>query len=99
MASWHGTMHVAVFVVAAVATVAAPFALASRMRLSDSWRDLAGRARAFGFVTIGLLAVTAATVGTPVQGLTQRFAATVISLGIVVLAWRVARQASYDTGS
>jgi hypothetical protein len=99
MASWHGKAHVAVFVVAALATVAAPFALASRMRLLDGWRQFAGRARAFGFVTIGLLALTGATAGTSVQGLTQRLAATVIPLGVVALALRVARLGAYDAGS
>jgi hypothetical protein len=99
MSSWHGTAHVAVFVVAAVATVSAPFALAARMRLLDGWRERAGRTRAFGFVTIAALAVSAATVGTSVQGLTQRVAATIVPLGVVVLAGWVYRDSVYRSGS
>ena len=77
--SWHGKVHVAVFFVAALATVAVPFVLAKRL----------GRpARVFGFVTIAVLAATAASSGTAVQGLTQRIAAVVVCSGVVALAFR-----------
>jgi hypothetical protein len=99
MSSWHGTAHVVVFALAAVATLAAPFALAARMRLVDGWRDLARPTTRFGFVAIAALAVTAATVGTPVQGLTQRIAATIVPLGVAALAVRVRRLAAYPPGS
>src|SRR5919199_514515 len=53
-----GKMHVAVFVVAAIATIAAPFALAHRMDAIGAWRTFARPTRRFGagFVA-GLLAV------------------------------------------
>jgi hypothetical membrane protein len=99
MDSWHGTAHIVFFVVAALATVAAPFALASRMRVVDGWRDFAGRTQVFGLVAIVLLGAAAATSGTDVQGLGQRVAATIIPLGIVPLAMRVVRSAAYEPGS
>ena len=40
-ASWHGKAHIACFLIAALATVAAPFVLAHRMRRVDGWQDLA----------------------------------------------------------
>jgi hypothetical protein len=99
MASWHGVAHIAVFAIAALATVAAPFALAARMRVVDGWRDLVGPTRLFGVVTVIALAATAATAGTSVQGLTQRIAATIVPLGVAALAVRVLRQSSYEPGS
>jgi hypothetical protein len=98
LSSWHARLHVAFFVIAAIATLVAPFALAHRMRVVAGWRDFAVPTRAFGFVTVVALAVTVASSGTPVQGLAQRAAATVIPLGIVALAWR-AQRLIYDGDS
>jgi hypothetical protein len=99
MSSWHGTAHVVVFAVAALATVAAPFALASRMRHVDGWGDLVRPTRLFGVVVIVLLSASLAASGTPVQGVTQRVAATIIPLGVVALAVRVLRLPGYPRGS
>jgi len=88
-ASWHGKAHLACFVIAALATVAAPFVLSRGMRKVDGWQDLAMPARIFGMLTIVALAVTGATIGTAAQGWTQRGAAVLVPLGIVALAWRV----------
>jgi hypothetical protein len=90
-ASWHGKVHVIVFVVAAVATVVAPFALSRRMRHIDGWRDVARPAWLFGWATIAMLALALVTTGTSVMGFTQRIAATVIPIGVVGLALRVDR--------
>jgi len=90
-ASWHGKAHLACFVVAALATVAAPFVLSRRMQRVDGWQDLAGPTRAFGVLTILALIVTGASTGTAFQGWTQRGAAVLVCLGIVALAWRVLR--------
>lgn len=89
--SWHGKTHIAVFVVAALATLAAPFVLARAMRRQDAWSALAGRTKAFGFVTIALMLATGATSGTLVGGLTQRLAAGVVAAGVAALAWQVIR--------
>src|SRR6185295_1007568 len=40
-ASWHGKMHIAVFLIAAIPTLIAPFVLSRRMAAVDGWRDLA----------------------------------------------------------
>ena len=90
-ASWHGKAHLACFVVAALATVAAPFVLSRRMQRVDGWQDLAGPTRAFGVLTILALILTGASTGTAFQGWTQRGAAVLVCLGIVALAWRVLR--------
>lgn len=89
--SWHGKIHLISFVIAALATVVAPFLLARRMRDVDGWRDLAGPTRIAGFVTIALLLTTGLTTGTPIQGWTQRIAAALVTAGVAVLAWRVLR--------
>jgi hypothetical protein len=91
-ASWHGKMHVAVFLVAAIPTIAAPFVLAARMRAVDGWRDWAGPTRAFGVAVIVVLVLSGATQGTSVQGAAQRVAVIVVTSGIAVLALRMARQ-------
>ena len=88
-ASWHGKAHIACFVIAALATVAAPFVLAHRMRRVDGWQDLAVPTRIFGVLTIVALAVTGASTGTAAQGWTQRGAIVLVALGIGALAWRV----------
>lgn len=87
--SWHGKAHLACFVIAALATVAAPFVLAHRMRKVDGWQDMAVPTQIFGALMIVALAVTAATTGTAAQGWTQRSAILLVALGIVALAWRV----------
>ena len=88
-ASWHGKMHIAVFLVAAVATIATPFVLARAMRHADGWRDLERGARIFGVVVVvGALANVVLT-GTSAQGLAQRTLAVIVCLGIVALAVRV----------
>jgi hypothetical protein len=89
--SWHGKLHIACFVIAAIATVIAPFALSPRMRRAVGWEDLARPTMFFGFVVIALLAATAATSGTAVQGWTQGGAAAMVVSGVVALAWRVVR--------
>lgn len=89
--SWHGKAHIAFFVIAALATVAAPFVLAHRMRRVDGWQDLAVTTRVFGVLTIVALAVTAATSGTAAQGWTQRGAIVLVTSGVGVLGWRVMR--------
>jgi hypothetical membrane protein len=89
--SWHGTVHVVVFVVAALATVGAPFVLARRMRQTDGWQSLAGGTRIFGVLTVAALGVTMLSSGTALQGWTQRGAAVLVASGIVMLAWHVVR--------
>jgi hypothetical protein len=91
IASWHGKAHAAIFALSALATIAAPFVLARAMRRRDAWVGLARPTKLFGFLTIALLVVTGATSGTAVGGLMQRIAATVVSGGVAILAWRVAR--------
>jgi len=95
-ASWHGKAHIAVFVLAAVATIIAPFALAHRMQQLDGWRDLARPARVFGVLVIVLLVGSAALSGTGAQGSSQRVAAVLIPLGVIVLALRVMRLAGRE---
>ncbi|WP_427894520.1 DUF998 domain-containing protein [Kribbella sp. GL6] len=92
--SWHGKAHLISFVISALATVAAPFVLSRAMRRVAGWRELAGPTRAFGILTILLLAATGATTGTTVQGLTQRVAAVVITAAVAFLGWRVLRLTS-----
>jgi hypothetical membrane protein len=91
LASWHGKAHVVSFVVAGLATLVAPFLLSRAMRRSDGWEDLAAPTTRFGLVTIAVLAATAATGGTAIQGLTQRIAAVVVVSGVALLAVRVVR--------
>jgi hypothetical membrane protein len=97
-ASWHGKAHIACFVIAALATVAAPFVLAHRMRRVDGWHDLAVPTRIFGIVTILALAVTAASSGTAVQGWTQRGSIVLVALGILALGCRVVKLQSVQPG-
>jgi hypothetical protein len=91
IASWHGKTHVGIFALSALATIAAPFVLARAMRGRAAWVGLARPTKLFGFATIALLVATGATSGTAVGGLTQRIVATVVTGGVAVLAWRVAR--------
>jgi hypothetical protein len=92
ISSWHAMAHLGCFGVAAVATVAAPFVLARAMGRDDDWRSRAGSVRGFGVLAVVLLVVTGAASGSPVQGLAQRVAATVIPLGLAALAWLVFEQ-------
>ena len=93
-ASWHGKAHFACFVVAALATVAAPFVLSHRMRAVDGWRDLARPTWIFGILVIMVLVATGASTGTAAQGWTQRGAIVVVTSGVALLAWRVLRLSS-----
>jgi hypothetical protein len=88
LASWHAQIHVASFVVAAVAAVTAPFVLANRMRRLDGWATLARPTRVFGVLTIALLVLSGATTGTSVQGATQRIVAVFVTAGVAALAAR-----------
>jgi hypothetical protein len=78
--------------VAAIATIAAPFALAHRMDATDAWRTFARPTRRFGagFVA-GLLAVVVSS-GTGLQGWTQRALILYTCSGLVVLAAGVLRR-------
>jgi hypothetical protein len=86
--SWHGKAHIASFAVAALVSIAVPFLLAARMRLLDTWRDLARPTRIFGFVFIAGLVVSAFTTDTSVGGWAQRVVIVYVCAGVVALAWR-----------
>jgi hypothetical protein len=90
--SWHGVAHLVCFAVAALATVIAPFVLGRAMSREEASRSWARPVRWFGILTVVLLVVTGAASGSPVQGLAQRVAATVIPLGLAALAWLVVEQ-------
>jgi hypothetical protein len=94
IASWHAKAHLIVFVIAALATVVAPFALAHRMRLVEGWRDLARPAWGFGVLTVVGLVVNGALQDTVGQGWAQRVLAVFVVLGVVALALRVRRLAT-----
>jgi heme A synthase len=98
-ASWHGTVHVAVFFVAVVPTLAAPFVLARALRRTDGWRELAGAAQVFGVLTVVGLAAAIALSDTAVAGLAQRVIAAIVASGIAALAWQTARRAAATTPS
>ena len=84
--SWHGVAHVVSFAVAALATVGAPFVVAHAMNRLEEWRSMARPTRWFGALTVVLLIVAMLASGTAVQGLAQRLAATVITLGLAAFA-------------
>lgn len=92
ISSWHAVAHIVCFAVAALATVAAPFVLGRAMNSEERWRSRARSIRWFGVLTVVLLVVTCAASGSPVQGLAQRVAATVIPFGVAALAWLVLEQ-------
>lgn len=94
--SWHGTLHIVFFVVAALATVPAPFVLARAMRATDGWTALARPAQVFGVVVVLVLVATAAAGGTALQGWTQRVAIVIVTSGVAGLAWHVFRLESTD---
>lgn len=89
-ASWPGTIHIVVGSFAGLATFAAPFALARRMRLIPEWRDLVVGALVFG-VLFALLtpAYIALALNTGYGGYAQRACTVLISAGIILLARRV----------
>ena len=89
--SWHGKIHVAAFVVAAIPTLIAPFALSRRMRAIEGWSDLTRPARVFGAALLIAFVATAASQGSSAQGWTQRIAATLAAFGVASLALRVLR--------
>jgi hypothetical protein len=91
--SWHGTGHPAVFLVATVASVVAPFALARRMTLVEGWRAWAQPTRTYGLVLVVTLLVTAATAESDVGGWTQRASILLVGGGVVALAVHVLRTA------
>jgi hypothetical protein len=89
--SWHGTIHIVAFIVAAIPTLVAPFALSRRMRAIEGWSDLARPAQVFGAALLVVFVATAASQGSSAQGWTQRIAATLAAFGIAALAVRVHR--------
>jgi hypothetical protein len=91
-ASWHGKAHVITFTIAAIATVAAPFALASRMARIPDWSMLARPARAFGGGFVLGLIVTMACSGTGLQGWSQRALILYVCGGVATLAVSVLRR-------
>lgn len=93
ISSWHGKAHVIVFLIALVPTLAAPFALAHRMKLLPDWRDLARPARALGVLAFIGLGTSVPLQGTGAQGWSQRVLAALLSLGVAALAVRVLRLA------
>jgi hypothetical protein len=101
ISSWHGKIHVGVFVVSALATVAAAFALSSRMRRLDGWRDLARPAFAFAVVFTIVLLASIPVDGRSGGGILQRGAILLVSGGIVTMAVRLralARSGRLTTG-
>ena len=91
--SWHGTIHIVAFVVAAIPTLLAPFALSRRMRSVEGWFDLARPARVFGVALLVAFVATAVSQGSGAQGWTQRVAAMLAASGVTILAVRVRRVA------
>jgi hypothetical protein len=87
--SWHGTLHLVAGAIAAIATVAAPFALAARMRRLERWSDVMRPTLVFGWailaVLIGYVTFERKTGG----GYLQRTAIVLLSVGVVALALRV----------
>jgi hypothetical protein len=91
--SWHGKVHLAVALVSAVATIAAPFVLAARMRHAPGWRDLARPTLLFGALFTAVLVTYAALEGKPGGGYLQRAAILLLSVAVVTRALRVRRLA------
>lgn len=89
MNSWHGTIHGVVGAVTAIATIAAVFALAFRMRRADGWRDLARPTFLFGLLFLVVLIAYAALERKTGGGYMQRAAIVLLSVGVATLALRV----------
>jgi Protein of unknown function (DUF998) len=88
-ASWSGSIHMIMGLVTALLTVAAPFALARRMRVIPEWRDLVPGTIAVGVLFALLTAIYVTLNGAYGQGYAQRASCLLISAGIVILARRV----------
>jgi hypothetical protein len=95
--SWHGKVHLAAGLVSAIATIAAPFFLAARMRHAPGWHDLARPALLFGALFPAVLVIYAALEGKPGGGYLQRAAILLLSVGVVTLALRVRAMAGSPT--
>jgi len=89
IASWHAEVHDVAAVIGVALAVAAPFALARRMRLAAAWRDRAGPALAFGVVFALVAAGYVALTGSDGSGYAQRALVVIGSAGVVLLALRV----------
>ena len=89
MHSWHGKIHVVVFLASALATIAVSFVLASRMRRLEGWHDLARPAFRFGVLFVAVLVLGAALEGKAGGGYLQRAAILLVSVGVITLALRV----------
>jgi hypothetical protein len=89
MNSWHGTVHGIVGAATALATIAAVFALAFRMRRADGWRDLARPTFTFGLLFLVVLLAYAALEGKAGGGYLQRTAIVLLSVWVATLALRV----------
>jgi hypothetical protein len=88
-ASWHGMGHLIVGIPGALATVAAPFALAHRMRLVEGWRDLVRPAVVVGvLMLVGVLSYGIFG-DSAFKGVLNRLPLLLASIGVVALAWRV----------
>jgi hypothetical protein len=87
--SWHGKVHLAVGLISAIATIAAPVVLAARMRHAPGWRDLARPTLFFGGLLLAVLVTYAALEGKPGGGYLQRAAIVLLSVGVAALALRV----------
>jgi hypothetical protein len=86
-------VHVLAGVLTALATAAAGFVLAARMRRLDGWRDLAGPAFGFTLVFLAVVIPYVALQGRAGGGYLQRVLIVLLSLAVVVLALRVRRLA------
>lgn len=82
-----------VFLISLVPTLAAPFALAHRMKLLPDWRDLARPAQALGVLAVIGFVASFPLQGTGGQGWSQRVVAVLLPLDVVALAVRVLRLA------
>jgi hypothetical membrane protein len=89
MSSWHGTIHVVIGAATAIATIAALFVLARRMRRADGWRDLARPAFLFGLLFLAVLVAYVALERKTGGGYLQRAAIMLLSVWTVTLALRV----------
>ena len=74
-------------------------ALTHRMRRLDSWRDLARPTLVFGILVVASLVAAVALNGTGAQGWSQRFAALLVTSGVVLLALRVRLLATTGDGA